>query len=81
MEWYKIATDVVVPILVPFIGVGVGWIGYLLKYHIRQMKSMDMKITAQTEANIEVDNGGKWNKAYQSSYARQLKEYATLFKD
>ena len=80
MEWYEIATQIVVPILVPIIGVGVGWIGWLLKYHIRQMRSMDMKITANTEANIEVNNGD-WKEYYEKSHARQLNEYRTLYKD
>lgn len=80
MEWYEIATKVVVPILVPIIGIGVGWIGWLLKYHIRQMRSMSMKITANTEANIEVNNGD-WKEVYEKSYARQLTEFRTLYKD
>ncbi len=80
MEWHDVAVKVVVPILVPIIGIGVGWIGWLLKFHIRQMKSMDMKITAQTEANIKVNNGD-WKQEYEASYSRQLNEYQTIFKD
>lgn len=80
MEWHEVLTKIVVPILVPIIGAGVGWISWQLKYHIRQMRAMDMKITAQTEANTAVNNG-EWDEVYQRSYARQLKEYATLYKD